>query len=244
MQTTTLEVRGLFEELDHLGVEKQLSQTPGVSRAIASPASESVTVDFDERLVTADRLQGLITNCGFHCRGRPVPRHVCAIHSAILEEEGHDHGHAAPEADRSAPSEPPMHDAMAHEMGHGAGMDMAAMARDMRNRFFVSLVFTVPIFAMAPMGMARPLIVPPAVLGLDLTLFLLASAAILYPAWPFVVAAIRALRNGILNMAVLVLLSVGTGYLFSVGSTFLFEGRAVLRGLGCPPGLHPAWALA
>ena len=54
-------------------------------------------------------------------------------------------------------------------------------------------------------------------------LFFLASAAILYPVWPFVVGAIRALRNGVLNMAVLVVLSVGTGYLFSVGATFFFR---------------------
>ena len=40
----------------------------------------------------------------------------------------------------------------------------------------------------------------------------------------FVVGAVRALRNGILNMAVLVVLSVGTGYLFSVGATFFFKG--------------------
>src|SRR6266852_3790449 len=38
------------------------------------------------------------------------------------------------------------------------------------------------------------------------------------------VGAVRALRNGILNMAVLVVLSVGTGYLFSVGATFFFKG--------------------
>ena len=56
-------------------------------------------------------------------------------------------------------------------------------------------------------------------------MFLLASAAILYPVWPFAVAAVRALKNRILNMAVLVMLSVGTGYLFSVGATFLFEGE-------------------
>ena len=56
-------------------------------------------------------------------------------------------------------------------------------------------------------------------------MFVLASAAILYPVWPFVVAAWRALRNGVLNMAVLVVLSVGTGYLFSVGATFFFEGQ-------------------
>ena len=34
----------------------------------------------------------------------------------------------------------------------------------------------------------------------------------------------RALRNGVLNMAVLVVLSVGTGYVFSVGSTFFYPG--------------------
>jgi Cu2+-exporting ATPase len=56
-------------------------------------------------------------------------------------------------------------------------------------------------------------------------MFILATAAILYPVWPFLVAAWRALRNGILNMAVLVVLSVGTGYLFSVGSTFFFDGQ-------------------
>jgi Cu2+-exporting ATPase len=47
---------------------------------------------------------------------------------------------------------------------------------------------------------------------------------VLYPGWPLAVAAWRALKNGVLNMAVLVVLSVGTGYLFSVGATFLFQG--------------------
>lgn len=56
-------------------------------------------------------------------------------------------------------------------------------------------------------------------------MFFLASAAIVYPVWPFLVAAWRALRNGVLNMAVLVVLSVGTGYLFSVGATFFFKGQ-------------------
>ena len=223
MQTTTLEVRGLFEELDHLGLEKQLLKAPGVTAALANPASESVTVDFDEKVVSEDSLRKLVADCGFHCRGTPVPRDVCQIHSNVVPHDPHlhyDKGLAPPGKAATA-----VHDEMAHEMGHGAGMDMAAMARDMRNRFIVSLIFTLPIFALAPMGMDRPLLKPPAFLGLELTLFLLASGAILYPAWPFAVAAVRALRNGILNMAVLVLLSVGTGYLFSVGSTFLFEGE-------------------
>ena len=111
------------------------------------------------------------------------------------------------------------------DMGHGAGMDMQAMVRDMRNRFSIILVFTMPIFLYSPMGDMFGGLTPPFGLDLNLFLFLLASGAILYPGWPFFVAAVRALRNGILNMAVLVVLSVGTGYLFSVGATFFFEGE-------------------
>jgi Cu2+-exporting ATPase len=104
-------------------------------------------------------------------------------------------------------------------------MDMQDMVRDMRNRFLISLIFTIPIFGMAPMGLGESWIRPPFGLSEDTAMFILASAAILYPAWPFVAAAWRALRIGILNMAVLVVLSVGTGYVFSIGSSFFFEGE-------------------
>jgi Cu2+-exporting ATPase len=40
MKSATLEVRGLFEELDHLGVERRLGAMPGVHHAQANPASE------------------------------------------------------------------------------------------------------------------------------------------------------------------------------------------------------------
>ena len=224
MNTVTLEVGGLFEELDHLGVERQLRRMPGVRRASANPASGSVTVEYDEAVTGEAALRERILACGYHCRGEAVPEHVCHVGrpavAVPMPARRHGHGIAGP-----ALRTPVMSDEMAHEMGHGPGMDMRAMARDMRNRFWISLVFAIPIFALSPMGMDEPLVAPPFGMDLNLTLFLLASAAILYPAWPFVVAALRALRNGVLNMAVLVVLSVGTGYLFSVGSTFFFEGE-------------------
>jgi Cu2+-exporting ATPase len=116
-------------------------------------------------------------------------------------------------------------DAMAEEMGHGAGGDLQTMVVDMRNRFWIALGFTVPIFFLSPMGMDFIKVSPPFGLRLDLVLFVLASGAILYPVWPFIVAAFRSLKNGVANMAVLVILSVGTGYLFSVGSTFIYGGQ-------------------
>jgi Cu2+-exporting ATPase len=146
-----------------------------------------------------------------------------ADHAAHAEKPAAkvSHEHAKPAERGSAPA---MSHDMAQEMGHGPGMDMQAMVRDMRNRFWISLVFTVPIFIYSPMGNMFTPPAPPFGLELDLWLFFFASAAILYPVWPFVIAAVRALRNGILNMAVLVVLSVGTGYLFSVGATFFFKG--------------------
>lgn len=228
MKTTTLDVGGLFEELDHLALEKQLSKQPGVARASANPASGSVTVEYDATITNAEALRATVQECGFHCRGERVPRHVCAADTTVVPPShprapSHEH-HVHPGATAKAAAAP-VHDMMAHEMGHGAGMDMQDMVRDMRNRFLISLVFTIPIFAMAPMGMGEPWIRPPFGLSENVAMFILASAAILYPVWPFLVAAWRALRNGILNMAVLVVLSVGTGYLFSVGSTFLWQGE-------------------
>jgi P-type Cu2+ transporter len=111
------------------------------------------------------------------------------------------------------------------DMGHGPGGDMKAMARDMRNRFFIALVFTIPVFLWSEMGHMIGFTAPPP-FGIDrnVLLFVFATLAVVYPGWPFFRAAFRALRNGVLNMAVLVLMSVGTGYGFSVISTFFLDG--------------------
>ena len=199
MKTMTLEVRGLFEELDHLAVERHLAVLHGVHRAEANPASPSVTVRYDETMMDEETLRRTIENCGFHCAGEQLPDHICKMDHKDLA--GHK-PHAA----------------------HGAGHDMAAMVKDMRNRFWVALLFTIPIFTYSPMGGMFTPPTPPFGLRLDLWLFFLGSAAIVWPSWPFFVAAWRALKNGTLNMAVLVVLSVGTGYFFSVGSTFFFPG--------------------
>ena len=246
MTTSTLDVGGLFSALDAHGIERQLQRIAGVGRVSVNPVSGSTTVVYDSGKTNLTEIQAAIEECGFHCAGEALPKHVCEVHampdrphlkvagSKISHAPFHQHaGHEGTQAARKLADATPnqkVHggehsDAMAHEMGHGAGQDMQGMARDMRNRFFIALGFTVPIFFLSPMGMDSIKISPPFGLRLDLVLFVLASGAILYPVWPFVVAAYRALRNGVANMAVLVVLSVGTGYLFSVGSTFFFGGQ-------------------
>ncbi len=231
MRRITLELSAFFDGLDHLVVERRLAHMPGVRQATANPASGGITVEYDEALTSEAALIAKIEECGFHCRGEALPKHVCRTPipgalAAVAADRGAAPGHAdhAVHLPQEIKKPAVSHD-MAHEMGHGAGMDMQAMVRDMRTRFWISLIFSVPIFLYAPMGMDFIRLTPPFGMELDTFLFILASAAILYPVWPFVVAALRALRNGVLNMAVLVVLSVGTGYLFSVGATFFFEGE-------------------
>jgi Cu2+-exporting ATPase len=144
-----------------------------------------------------------------------VPAPAATPESTAPPAVGHA-GHAAPGAQSAMSAD------MAHEMGHG-GTDLPAMVRDMRNRFWICLIFTVPIFVYAPMGEFFKPPAPPFGLELNLWLFFFASAAIIYPSWPFFVSAWRALRKGTLGMAALIVLSVGTGYLFSVGTTFFFK---------------------
>jgi P-type Cu2+ transporter len=213
MKSATFEVKGLFEALDHLGVEKRIGALPGVYHAQANPSSASLTVHYDAAATSETALREAVRECGYHCRGEMQPDHLCPV--AQPDPHAARGKHAA---------QPGGMDEMAHEMGHGADMDMAGMVRDMRNRFIVALAFTIPLFLWMPMGL--PLPTPPVPFGLrmDQWLFILASGAVLWPSWPFFIAAWRALRNGILNMAVLVVLSVGTGYAFSVASTFFFGG--------------------
>ena len=222
MKTINMVLGGLFGALDHAAITKRVGTVKGVASVAMNAASASASVTFDEAVIDEAALRREIESCGFHCRGEAVPKHLCEAEVATHDHhgmEGHT-GHAKPSKTVHS-----SHDEMSHEMGHGAGMDMQDMVRDMRNRFLISLVFTLPIFAMDPMGLTDPLFEPPFGIGMDKAMFVLASLAILYPVWPFLVASWRALRNGVLNMAVLVVLSVGTGYLFSVGSTFLFEGQ-------------------
>ncbi|TAK05764.1 MAG: heavy metal translocating P-type ATPase, partial [Candidatus Manganitrophaceae bacterium] len=227
MKTSIIEVGGILSPLSAYGVEKQLMRLPGVHRVEVNVASDTATVVYDESVIDLKRIKERVRECGHHCHGEMLPSHLCKpedpeMEAAIPAPMETYRGHAAHlPAEKAAPAAAAE---MAHEMGHGAGMDLAEMARDMRNRFWIALVFSVPIFLYAPMGMNFIALKPPFGLDLDLWLFFLASAAILYPGWPFVIASYRALRNGVLNMAVLVVLSVGTGYLFSVGATFFFDG--------------------
>ncbi len=227
MRTINIEVSGMLSALSAAGVEKQLGRLPGVETVKVNYVAGSASITYDETRTDLKAIEAKVKDCGYHCAGEALPKHICIPHdpeekAAAVSSSSDQHDHGASKAKSGA--DKGKHADMAHEMGHGGSMDMQAMVRDMRNRFWVALIFTIPIFIYSPMGGMFTPPAPPLGLDLNLWLFVLASVAVIWPSWPFFVAAWRALKNGVLNMAVLVVLSVGTGYLFSLGATFFFDG--------------------
>ena len=145
-----------------------------------------------------------------------------AVHTMPAAKPAEHAGH-----DMAAVAESGEMAATAHEMGHGGGMSMEAMVRDMRNRFLVSFILAIPVFLYSPLFTDVFKIQLPQPFGLsnEILSFLLATPAVLYGGWVFYIGAWRGLKNRTLNMAVLVSLSVLAGYIFSVAATFLFEGE-------------------
>jgi Cu2+-exporting ATPase len=104
---------------------------------------------------------------------------------------------------------------------------MEEMVRDMRRRFIVALVLAIPVFIYSPLFTQVFKTQAPLPFGVsnEVISFILATPAVIYGGWVFYIGAWRALRNHVLNMAVLVSLSVLVGYLFSVGATFFFKSE-------------------
>ncbi|KQB59940.1 MULTISPECIES: cation-translocating P-type ATPase [Acidovorax] len=231
MKTSTVEVAEMVSSLSAAGVGRQLEALPGVHHADVNYVAGSATLHYDESKVTLAAIQQSVKDCGYHCRGEMVPAHVCnaANRSAGAPDRSQHAGHAS-HAGHQPHAEPGKSTAndkaeMMHDMGHAPGMSMQDMARDMRNRFLVALLFAIPVFLYSPMGEMLGDFSAPFGMDRKLFLFVAATGAIAYPGWPFLVAAWRSARNGVANMATLVVLSVGTGYLFSVGATFVYEGE-------------------
>lgn len=231
MKTSVIEVHAMLSFLSVEEVEARIGAVPGVASVTVDHAAGNATVRYDEtRLEVAD-----IKSAVRQRSHEPTPPQPEAPKSSMaqptppeekspVKTDHEGHGSQMDHEGHQKSTQPPaaMSQEMGHEMGHG-GKDLPAMVRDMRNRFWICLVFTIPIFIYAPMGGFFKPPAPPFGLKLNLWLFFFATAAILYPSWPFFVSAWRALLKRTLGMAALIVLSVGTGYIFSVGTTFFFK---------------------
>src|SRR3989344_4846811 len=126
---------------------------------------------------------------------------------------------------------------MAMGMEHNglAGREMAKlMEEDIRNKFFVALILTLPIIAYSPLGTN--------ILGLRLLepiptpwiLFILTTPVYFYSGWIFLYSTYKALLKKTLNMAVLIAVGITAAYVFSIVLTLIgsedsfYEAAAML----------------
>lgn len=149
----TFDIQGLISVLSAEGIKKQLLRLPGIQQADVNYVSGTATVEFDPQVSDRTAIEARIRECGYHCGGEVLPKHICstAKEAAAVRPLLLDTSTPSPPAKSAAAA------AMRHEMGHGAGMGLADMARDMRNRFWISLIFALPVFLYSPMSSAAPL---------------------------------------------------------------------------------------
>jgi Cu2+-exporting ATPase len=242
--TAVIEVSGVHWASSKAVTEAVLGRRAGVLAVDANPVSQTATVTYDPARTSIAALTGWVRDCGYHCAGQSVPDHVC---DPMTEPTGraNDHGRATAIDDADDHTRPAAHDAHGvhggagqqrssqDAMGHGGhhgGMSMDTMVRDMRNRFLVAAVLSVPVLLWSPIGREVLGFTVPAPFGLrdDVFSLLLSLPVIFYSAWIFFDGAYRALKARTLDMMVLVAVGVGAGWLYSVGVTVagLFTGHA------------------
>jgi Cu2+-exporting ATPase len=217
--STVLEVSGVLRASSKAVVEAALVRRPGVHRVEMNPVAQTATVTYDPTRTSVSDLAAWVRDCGYHCEGRSVPEHLC---DAMAEPE--------PDSDESATAvERPPARVPQEVMGHGGhtGMSMDAMVRDMRNRFLVAVILSVPILLWSPIGREVLGFTAAAPLGLrdDVFSLVLSLPVIGYSSWIFFDGAYRALRARTLDMMVLVAVAIGAGWLYSVGVTLTGGGE-------------------
>jgi Cu2+-exporting ATPase len=250
VKTITVPVEGLNFASCAQSIEKRLHGFSGVHEVAASYVTQTVTIMFDEQAMSGATIRELVRDCGFACGEVCDPVEMLAeaaaspsatqapapSASAVTAAPAHDHVHADAVDHQAEVAGDAMADhAMphvaeynaGHEMGHDMGHDMSdpAMARameaDMRRRFWVALVFTIPIVLYSSLGTEVLRIRLPVPFGLprNWLLLLLTTPVVWWCGWIFHSGAWRALRNRSLDMNVLVSLGVLVAYLFSAFAT-------------------------
>ncbi|TFV66610.1 UNVERIFIED_ORG: heavy metal translocating P-type ATPase [Bacillus sp. AZ43] len=248
--TAVIEALGVYRGSSKAVVEAGLSRQPGVLEVDMNPVSQTATVTYDPDRTNVAQLTDWVRECGYHCDGRSVPDHICDPMSEPSDEghpgHGSAHVHAVPgtaatHTAHGAPAAPAGHEGAhgGHEppssrsaqdvMGHGGGhgMSMDDMVRDMRNRFLVAALLSIPILLWSPIGRDVLGFTVAAPFGLrdDVFSLILSLPVVFYSSWIFFDGAYRALRNRTLDMMVLVAVAIGAGWLYSVFVTFTGGGE-------------------
>lgn len=122
----------------------------------------------------------------------------------------------------------PTREAGGNHMDHGTTMTSPqiakAMEADMRRRFWISFLLSIPIFLYSPVGAAVFKAHIPSPIPVNWLLFMLTTPIVFWTGSIFITGTYRSLKARKLNMAVLIATGVLAAYLFSVLLTFIRPG--------------------
>jgi P-type Cu2+ transporter len=245
MRRGTFELRGVHCLNCAGAVERALREQPHVTDVHLDWKSDVVHVGYDPAKIGSEDIEQVITQTGCDCKPTEVEEEHHHHETMARPERRMQHlGHGV---DAHPISMGTKHDRMQYEMpathaDHGDHMDhdmsdpnmAATMERDMRNRFFVALLLTIPTVLYSPLGMnLLGLRLPTFGLGEKVIMLLLSTPVVFYCGWIFISGAYQSLRRRTLNMSVLIATGVLAAYLFSVLITFLggetfYEAAAML----------------
>jgi Cu2+-exporting ATPase len=224
-------------------VERALREQPHVTEVRVDWKNDVVHVGFDPARMSPEAIEEVIAQTGCDCA--PVGVEEERPKTAAPPERRMRHlGHGV---DAQPISMGTKHDRMQYEMpatpaDHGDHMDhdmsdpgmAAAMERDMRNKFFIALLLTIPTVLYSPLGMnLLGVRLPTFGLGENVIMLLLSTPVVFYSGWIFISGSYHSLRRRTLNMSVLIATGVLAAYLFSVLITFIggetfYEAAAML----------------
>ena len=229
-------------------IEADLSAAPGISQATVDYVRDLANVVYDPADVDEERIRELIAERGYRCA--MAGEGAVAAPRRSADQLGHD-VQLAPICCGTK------HDRMQYELPHtaaehehdevepgdqdaGINHDMSdpkvarAMENDMRRRFFIALVLSIPVFALSPVT----------VNFLDLELIgsesarnwlmlVLSIPVVWYAGWIFIGGAYTSLRSRALNMSVLIAVGVLAAWSFSalitvIGGETFFEAAVLL----------------
>jgi Cu2+-exporting ATPase len=209
-------------------IEARLAAIPGVLEVSVQPLAGLVTVTYDPAQLDPPTLEDALRRSADECgaqHGEHGPE--AAGGQGPQAADGHGRGAVRGQGPQAlaarAAQAHPASEHERHEM-EAAGGDHAQMERDIRRRFLVSAVLTVPVLILSPTVQQFFGLQLPVFPGDELLLLGLASVIVLYGGWPFYVGAVHSLGRARADMNVLITVAVGAGYLFSVASIFAFEG--------------------
>lgn len=222
-----LPVRNLYCACCAEELEKSLKGNPHVTDVKVDFRGETVEVRYHAGMIDEAGIQELINNSERCTCGPEQPANETAHMNHQAQMAPITMGTKQDRMQYEMPSTGAHGDhEMAHEQASShAGMDhdmsdpkMAkAMEADMRNRFFVALLLTIPTVLYSPLGYDFfGIDAPNAGINRNWISLVTATPVVWWAGWIFIGGAIRSLRHRALNMSVLVATGVLAAYLSSI----------------------------